>query len=236
MADSVTNVTATWSNGVGIQLNWTAPADVTTGSSYIVYILTLANTQFPVWQEIATIKPGFVFDKNTSTYSASNPITSYFFPWYSYVALQNQSLVSSSVQSLSFTVSHLNENDVESASTNVTVYSQSSLTTAFPNYAPQHLPNEIDFNSDGSFVTVPQNSYEEIAECVSMYFGTQIGQRTAVPGYGVEDLAFTQINLPALQFGISNWEPRANATLSVKYSDNNQALLNIQLNTNAGNS
>ena len=49
MADAITELTASWVPNQGVQLNWTAADDATTGSSYIVYVLTNTDQVIPTW-------------------------------------------------------------------------------------------------------------------------------------------------------------------------------------------
>jgi len=62
-----------------------------------------------------------------------------------------------------------------------------------------------------------------------MLLGTIIGQRPQVSQYGIEDLPLTQVNSLAVQGSINKWEPRANASVTVKYDNNNNATLNVKI-------
>jgi phage baseplate assembly protein W len=57
--------------------------------------------------------------------------------------------------------------------------------------------------------TVPEDSADEIAQCVFAICATEIGQRLELPGFGINDPAFVGVNLAELRAAIETWEPRA---------------------------
>ena len=62
-----------------------------------------------------------------------------------------------------------------------------------------------------------------------MVVGTVVGQRIMVPGYGVPDMPLEIINTNNVAASIHQWEPRANASVSVVYTDDNEAKLNVTI-------
>ena len=49
MAEPITDLTANWVDGTSIDLKWTAAEDVSTGSTYDVYILQNTKEIIPSW-------------------------------------------------------------------------------------------------------------------------------------------------------------------------------------------
>jgi phage baseplate assembly protein W len=99
------------------------------------------------------------------------------------------------------------------------------------NIGSSHFTNNFGLDEYGQFKVNPQDSYEEISDSVAMLLGTVLGQRTAVPNYGVQDLPLHQIDTRIIQAAIEGWEPRARANISVTYDDNNNASVQVGIKT-----
>ena len=236
MAEPITNLTANWVDGVGVELNWTAAEDVTAGSSYEIFVLINTFDNFPLWNLVTTLKPNLTFNSSSSTYFLNTPVTSYVFPWDSIIDLANTGNTSVKVTnniyvgSLSFSISHFDVNNVESISTNISSYTNQIA----KQYGSPHLVNQLYVDPWGQFATNPQDSYEEISSNVAFFMGTQLGQRTALPYYGVQDLPFSELNTAEIQKQIAKWETRAQVSVNVKYDEKNKATLNVNVKTNSG--
>jgi phage baseplate assembly protein W len=107
--------------------------------------------------------------------------------------------------------------------------------SAFPAqvFAPDnvpHLKNQFVIDQFGQVMINTQDSYDEIADSVGIVVGTEVGQRPMVPSFGVQDLPLTQIDTAAVEQAIQYWEPRANANVTVRYDENNNAALSVQIN------
>lgn len=79
-----------------------------------------------------------------------------------------------------------------------------------------HLSAAMSLQGDGTFNWWQQGTIDEVAQSVEMIVGTTKGQRTVVPGFGIDQLPFSApANIAAIQAAINLWEPRANATVGV---------------------
>jgi len=214
MADAITGLTAAWVPNKGIQLEWTAADDATTESSYIVYVLTNTNKTVPTWSPIGNLQANVTRTISQTFYSLSAPLTSFFFKF-----------PTNPLGSYAFRIVHIDSTGAQSPSTTVSVYQQQ----IFPPFTPPHLQNQIAIDSYGQFLTNAQDTYEDVSSNVAMLLGTIIGQRPQVSQYGIEDLPLTQVNSLAVQGSINKWEPRANASVTVKYDNNNNATLNVKI-------
>ena len=217
MADAITELTASWVPNQGVQLNWTAADDATTGSSYIVYVLTNTDQVIPTWSVATKLDANVSRTIAQTVYSLTPPLTSYIFTF-----PQNKS------NSYAFNVVHVDGTGVASEGVTVSVFPAS----VFPSNIPTHFQNQISIDSFGQFTTNLQDTYEEISSNVAMLLGTIVGSRSAVPTYGIPDLPLTQINASSIQGEISKWEDRANALVTLKYDDNNNASISVKIANN----
>ena len=221
MADAITELTATWVAGSGVQLNWTAASDVTNGSTYQVYVLANANQTIPVWNLYVSLAPNVVRAKGTSNLSLIAPVPSYF---YSFSGL------SSVPVSVAFSIIHVDYLGVSSVPLNISVFSPA----VNPVYGPPHFQNNFTLDPFGQFSVNPQDSYEEISSSVAMVVGTLIGERTMLPEFGIEGPTFTDVDTNSIEQAVQRWEPRANASVSVEYDDYNNASLSVSITSNLG--
>lgn len=212
MPNPISNLTATWIGDTGIELDWTAATDATNSSSYLVYVLQNVNTVTPTWSLVSTIGAAIV---NGSTgIIALSPTTSYQYPWASAVILWSVGVAAPN--SLAFQV--VQEDGIGNLSTGVTVSSMPSAQT-LPT-APPHLQNIPDLDAFGQFLVNNQDSYAEIADSVEIIVGTQIGQRPALPDFGILDPTFTYpVDTDGIVNAIDEWDERANPTITVNYED-----------------
>jgi len=217
MAEPITGLTATWLKNQGIQLNWTAATDVTSSSVYEVYILINADQYVPTWSLSTTLKANIVRSFTQIEYSLSNPTTSYLFPFPSNIG-----------NSYTFRVVHIDYLKVESTAATISVFQDPVMSKN----GPIHFANMTGIDPYGQFFVNFQDSYEEIAESVSMVLGTTVGERSIVPTFGIEDLPLTEISAYDIQSAITKWEPRAQADVSIKYDNENNASVSVKLANN----
>lgn len=233
MPNPISNLTVTWIAGTGIELDWTAATDATNASSYLIYVLLNVNTVAPTWSLVSTISAQIV--NGAAGIVALPPATSYQYPWASALILWASGTVAPNT--LAFQV--VQTDSLGNPSVGVTVSAIPPAQTF--STAPPHLPNLPTLDAFGQFLVNDQDSYDEIADCVEIVVGTQIGQRTALPDFGVLDPTFTYpVDTDAIVGSINEWEDRANPTVSVTYEDaigggdtNVTIALGIN-NTNAG--
>jgi hypothetical protein len=228
MAEPITDLTANWVDGTSIDLKWTAAADVSTGSTYNVYILQGTKNIIPFWFLLNSTTSSLVYNAKFSNYSLTAPVTYYNLPWEKYQLFLSNGLIAPN--SVAFQIVHVDSTGAESIPTNISVY-PGQITKK---YGQLHFSNTIKIDPFGQFVLNPQNSYEEISSSVAMFMGTELGQRTAVPSYGLQDLPFNDISIKEIQRQISKWEPRANVAIDIIYDNNNQATLNVKVSTTSG--
>jgi phage baseplate assembly protein W len=231
--DAVTNLTGTWQPGVGITLNWTAPAS--SGSSplyyYIVeYSLTPREHAATPWTKLLiinrkayrlTTSPNFALNEPVTTANFAFPVTNYYDSvtqeYYDYIVY-------------TFRVYSVNNEQIESNFTYVTVLPPDPEST----FMPQHLDNSFQIDAFGDLRTNDQDSYEDIANSVAMFLGTTRGSRSIAPDYGVPDPTFTLIDNHAMEEDLKNWEPRADTTITVTYDDANEASISAIIDVNNG--
>ena|ERR1035437_242114 len=102
-------------------------------------------------------------------------------------------------------------------------------TGAPPTILP-HLSAALTLQSDGTFAFWQQGTIDEVAQCVEMICGTEQGDRTVVPGFGLPPLVFTlNQNEKAIMNAINTWEDRATVNLNI--TQNQQDIVSIQVNT-----
>jgi len=210
MADAITELTATWvaSTGssaaqttAGVQLNWTAAADVTTGSVYDIYVLQNTNQTIPSWVLANSLSANIVQNVGQSGYSLSNPATSYFYQFPNptnfnigtYEWVNNNGVlaqVGPNPTSLSFSIVHVDDTASDSDPLNISVFAPAIN----PVDGPPHFPNTFSLDAFGQFTVNPQDSYEEISSSVAMVVGALVGERSMLPDFGIEDPTFTEID------------------------------------------
>ncbi len=212
MPNPISNLTATWISGTGIELDWTAATDATNGSSYLVYVLVDVGTVTPTWTLVTTIGAQIV--NGPTGIVALPPATSYQYPWAS--ALVLWSTATAAPNSLAFQV--VQSDAAGNTSTGVTVSAIAPAQT-FPT-APPHLQNLPVLDAFGQFLVNNQDSYAEIADSVEIIVGTQIGQRPALPNFGIFDPTFTYpVDTDGIADAIEYWDERANPTVTATYED-----------------
>lgn len=231
MTEPITNFVAHWSEGRGIEMSWDAPTDVTNGSHYILYYLKNAYSlevsdyglQSPVWVKYKTFIPIAQKSVGDKRYSLGDPSTYYTVSWDDPIMVTGKR-----ENSVAFKMIH--EDASKGLSDPVYVFSLRSSVGAPSGSA--HLKNKVTIDSFGQMTTNQQDSYLEVADSVGLLLGTVVGQRSMVPGYGVEDMPLEMLNTNNLSSAITRWEPRANATVSVVYTDDNEAKLSVSVSQN----
>lgn len=222
MAEQITGLTATWLPKDGIQLKWTAPTDVSVGSSYQIYVLQDADKIIPNWVPVVVLASNVSRSIYETSYSLSEPITSYLYQFPQTI---------NPINSYAFNIIHVDSTGVSSTPATVSVFSASPIQV----YGPPHLKTSINIDSYGQFAVSPQDSYEEVSENVSIVLGTIMGGRPTVPGFGIPDLPLNEINAMQIQSAVNRWEPRANAVVSLNYDNNNHAYLSVKIKDSQGN-
>jgi phage baseplate assembly protein W len=232
LPNPISNLTATWVAGTGIELDWTAATDATNSSFYLVYVLTNVNMVAPVWSLATTI--GAALINGPTGIVALPPATSYQYPWASAVVLWSTNVATPN--SLAFQV--VQSDAPGNTSTGVTISTMPPAQT-IPT-APPHLQNLPALDAFGEFLVNNQDSYAEIADCVEIIVGTQIGQRPALPDFGIFDPTFTYpVDADGIASAIEYWEERANPTINVAYEDvigGGQTNVTVSLSINNTNS
>ena len=212
MPNPISNLTATWIGGTGIELDWTAATDATNSSFYTIYVLTNVDTVTPTWTPVTTIGAEIV--NGPKGIVALPPATSYQYSWASALVLWSTAVAAPN--SLAFQVVQVDSSG--KASTGVTVSALAPAQT-FPT-APPHLQNLPALDAFGQFLVNNQDSYEEIASSVEIIVGTLIGQRPALPDFGTLDPTFTYpVDTTDISNTIIAWDERADPTITVTYED-----------------
>ena len=219
MADAITDLTATWVAGQGVQLNWTAPDTVTNGSSYQVYVLSNVTSMSPTWTLVTTLAPNVVRASGQAGYSLDMPVTEYLYAFPSPAPV-----------SIALSVIHVDSTGTSSSALNISAFPP----PVNPVYGPPHLQNTVSFDPFGQFAVNPQDSYEDVSSAVAMVAGALVGERTMLPDFGIQDPTFTEIDALEIQNAINQWEPRANAVVSVIYDDNNNASVSVSITSDLG--
>ena len=145
----------------------------------------------------------------------------------------SQTLISQSLinaNSAAFSIVHTDYLGAESIATNISAFQKQMLQP----FAPPHLTHTIGIDGLGQFTVNPQNSQEEIVDSVGMFLGTARGERTAVPGYGIDDLPFSSLDGNLISYQVSKWEPRARVLVNVVYDDHNNARLDVKVTSTSG--
>lgn len=75
----------------------------------------------------------------------------------------------------------------------------------------EHLSVPLRRARGGALQTVPQDSTEEIEQCVAAILRTRVGHRDDLPAFGTPDQAFTRggVDLDEVERSIVMWEDRA---------------------------
>ena len=94
-----------------------------------------------------------------------------------------------------------------------------------------HLAIPLVLGPGGAFLTVQQDSLDDVRQSVEVLLGTQIGERIVTPSYGIPDLTYGQIDPTEIAGLISQWEPRASATVTVtpQPDGSNAVTVNVSL-------
>ena len=234
MTQPISNLTATWTPGIGIQLDWTAATDATNGSQYEIYVLQNVLTYTPSWNLVGISMPlvspsGSPLSSQTTALGVFPPATSYIYPMSSMTTLFATGGVAPN--SIAFSVVHRVES-TGSASIAVSVSAYKSAASI--DYGVPHFNNNITLDSFGQFNTSAQDSYAEIANSVGMFLGTIKGQRSVVPDYGIDDLPMNQLDVAQIQNDLNQAEDRADALVSVSYDGSNNATLNVRVQAGQG--
>lgn len=97
-----------------------------------------------------------------------------------------------------------------------------------------HLQLPLSLAPDGSFSTVSQDSVEDVAQCVEVLLRTEQGSRIEEPDYGILHHEFdTTSGVEDVTDAITEWEPRASATLGIEQGDDElvrRILVRVQTN------
>ena len=233
MAQPITNLTALWVQNEGIQLSWTAAPDATVKSMYEIY--ALKNTpivDFPInytYVNFSSVKPTTILPAGSGTRILQEPATKAVFPWSSVLSLGSGG---NTPLAVTVQVVHVDLNNVESVGVSATAYQQNPITYQDTTVAP-HFKNIMVFDPNyGHVICNTQDTNDEITSSVEFLVGSIIGQRSASPNYGIEDLPLSQINTANIEKSIGKWEPRANAKVSIKYDNYNNAILNVNIQNN----
>ena len=90
-----------------------------------------------------------------------------------------------------------------------------------------HLSAAVSLNGDGTFAFVNQDTIEEVEQSVEVICGSVPGERTVVPTFGLPSQVFTNPNPGAIQATILQWENRATTQVTVQYSQQGEASINV---------
>jgi len=233
---AVTDLAAIWSPQVagvgteaGVTLGWTAPT-VTSGTlaGYQVYILLLNPTTGLVEPYLYTyLKKVALKDSSVqSGFTISAPPTTTFFPFawklptnpvaYTYPI---GNATSPSCYSFQVVTTILEDSTVVSEPAILDVFQpamqgQNQVGHFNPrftiNVSNPTIPYGQGLYGTGFVQLLQQDTYEDIAASVEMILNTPIGWRTALPQFGVEDMAFGFVNPNAIAAQVRKWEPRGN--------------------------
>lgn len=234
MTEPVTDLTAMWVPNVGVQLNWTAATDVTTGSHYEIYVYKLnpsvSNPGRMGYVYFSSVKPAIGKSVTSSKYSLSLPATSAVFTWADLVALGSGGNPPASV---AFQIQHVDSSNSESDFASVSAYPPQAIEySSIP-----HFTNNLNIDPVyGQILVNDQNTYSEVAASVEVVVGTIPGQRTLAPYFGIDDIPLSQVNVNEMAKNINGWEPRANCSVSVVYDKYNNATLNVIITNQYGGS
>jgi len=91
-----------------------------------------------------------------------------------------------------------------------------------------HLAVPFTLAIDGSAATVEQDTADDIANCVRTLLSTPTGARLAVPDYGVVDPTFAGVNEAEIAAAVTEWEPRADITVTTDPTDPSQVTVSVR--------
>lgn len=94
--------------------------------------------------------------------------------------------------------------------------------------APQHLALPLRPDETGGFVTHDQDSVDDITQCVQVVMSTPIGSRMELPQFGIPQLEFSTLPLPAMLTALYIWEPRASILVREALSRNDSMVVEIE--------
>lgn len=79
-----------------------------------------------------------------------------------------------------------------------------------------HLSAICTLQGNGTFNSWQQGTIDEVSQCVEVVCGTNIGDRTVVPNFGIPDPVFTTgLTAAEVQAAINLWEDRAEVQVNV---------------------
>ena len=99
--------------------------------------------------------------------------------------------------------------------------------TSIPPVVLAHLGSNVSLAADGTFGFWVQDTIDEVAQSVSVIAGTERGDRTVVPTFGVPPQPFANPDKNQILTAISVWEPRAQASVSIVPNDYGQSVVTI---------
>jgi phage baseplate assembly protein W len=77
-----------------------------------------------------------------------------------------------------------------------------------------HLAWPLRLTADGTFLTVEQDSLDDVRQCVAVLLNTPRGVRPLAPDVGIEDPTFAGADPDGLQQTLEEQEPRATLTVT----------------------
>jgi phage baseplate assembly protein W len=78
-----------------------------------------------------------------------------------------------------------------------------------------HLQVPLLLTGDGSFAIWQQDTIEEVSQSVEVICGSNPGERTMAPTFGMPQLTFTEPSAGLITQTIAQWDPRAVTQVSV---------------------
>lgn len=108
--------------------------------------------------------------------------------------------------------------------------------TPIPVVTLAHLASSMTLAPDGTFGFWIQDTIDEVAQSVSMIVGTELGDRTVVPMFGVPPQPFQGPNKNQLAGAIAEWEPRAVADVQITQTDTGTATATIAVSLQGASS
>ena len=90
-----------------------------------------------------------------------------------------------------------------------------------------HLASSMILAADGTFGFWVQDTLDEVAQSVSVIVGTETGDRTVVPSFGVPAQPFNGPDKNEIINAINVWEPRAAANVAINTNDSGQSAVTV---------
>lgn len=90
-----------------------------------------------------------------------------------------------------------------------------------------HLSASVTLGGDGTFGFLVQDTEDEVAQSVEMIVGTNQGERTVVPTFGIPQQPFDGPNITEFTTAIGLWEPRARVAVTTTTSDTGIGSVNV---------